>query len=127
MAKTFNVIFTSVQSIFVLLERVYVNLYKNEKYYYKFSKFYEILIASWTYSIHIYITNFEYESMRSMTLLAIVAIIALGTAATASAIIYIPTAQAKSCNQFDFGFDCNGCAFLNQGYLSSGGKCHHDR
>ena len=63
--------------------------------------------------------------MRSMTLLAIIAIIALGTAATASAIIYIPTAQAKSCNEFDFGFDCNGCAFLNQGYLSSGGKCHH--
>jgi len=63
--------------------------------------------------------------MRSMTLLAIIAIIALGTAATASAIIYIPTAQAKSCNEFDFGFDFNGCAFLNKGYMNSNGKCHH--
>ena len=60
-----------------------------------------------------------------MTLLAIIAIIALGTAATASAIIYIPTAQAKSCNEFDFGFDCNGCAFLNKGYLNSNGKCQY--
>jgi len=60
-----------------------------------------------------------------MTLLANIAIITLSIAITTSATIYIPTAQAKSCNEFDFGFDCNGCAFLNQGYLSSGGKCHH--
>jgi hypothetical protein len=52
--------------------------------------------------------------MRSMTLLAIIAIIALWTAATASSIGYIPTSQAKSYNVIDFGFDCNGCAFLNK-------------
>ena len=63
-----------------------------------------------------------------MTLLAIIAIIALGTAATASAIIYIPTAQAESCNKVDTGqpfFGCHGCQFDEQGYQSSNSKCHH--
>jgi len=63
-----------------------------------------------------------------MTLLAIAAIIALGTAATASAILIPTSVQAESCNKVDTGqsfFGCHGCQFNEQGYQSSNGKCHH--
>lgn len=63
--------------------------------------------------------------MRSVTLLAIVAIIALGTAATASAILIPTTVHAATCKDNDFGFDCKGCVFGGSGYENSEGKCHH--
>jgi|SoiMethySBSTD1v2_1073268.scaffolds.fasta_scaffold226298_4 hypothetical protein len=62
-----------------------------------------------------------------ITLLTIVGIISLGTIGAVTAVMNIPNAEAKSCNQFDFGFDCVEGSIFSQGAIGSDGQCHHHR
>jgi hypothetical protein len=62
--------------------------------------------------------------MRYITVLTIIAILAVGTAGMITGLTSAPTVEAKSCNQFD-DFECNGCAPKTQGHFSSKGKCFH--
>jgi hypothetical protein len=65
-----------------------------------------------------------------ITLLTIVGIISLetiGAVTAVTAVMNIPNAEAKSCNQFDFGFDCVEGSIFSQGAIGSDGQCHHHR
>ena len=62
-----------------------------------------------------------------ITLLTIVGIISLETIGAVTAVMNIPNAEAKSCNQFDFGFDCVEGSIFSQGAIGSDGQCHHHR
>ena len=68
--------------------------------------------------------------MKYITLLTVIAILAIGTAGAATAIMMPSNVQAYSCNQADsegtIGGSCHGCQFNFQGYQNSDHKCHHD-
>ena len=49
------------------------------------------------------------------------------TIGAVTAVMNIPNAEAKSCNQFDFGFDCVEGSIFSQGAIGSDGQCHHHR
>jgi DNA polymerase elongation subunit (family B) len=67
-----------------------------------------------------------HQHMKLITItLAVVAIIALGTAGLISMISSMTEAHAISCQQLKGKDVCHGCAPKRQGFFSSDGTCSH--